>query len=78
MTKSDQNIHQNAPNCTILKIFSGGHAPEPPKQIIIMPHLRATHPLHFFGTHAFNLSYIIVRWGIFPENILTQYGEKKI
>ena len=29
-TKSDQNIHQNAPNCTILKIFSGEHAPEPP------------------------------------------------
>ena len=29
-TKSDQNVHQNAPNCTILKIFSGEHAPEPP------------------------------------------------
>ena len=29
-TKSDQNIHQNAPNCTILKKFLGGHAPEPP------------------------------------------------
>ena len=27
MTKSDPNIHQNAPNCTILKIFSGGACP---------------------------------------------------
>ena len=26
-TKSDPNIHQNAPNCT--KNFSGRHAPEP-------------------------------------------------
>ena len=23
-TKCDQNIHQNAPNCTVLKIFLGG------------------------------------------------------
>ena len=27
-TKSDQNIHQNAPNCTILKIFPGVCRPE--------------------------------------------------
>ena len=26
-TKSDQNIHQNAPNCTILKKFIGGACP---------------------------------------------------
>ena len=32
-TKSDQNIHQNAPNCTILKKISPGrHAPEPPSK----------------------------------------------
>ena len=31
-TKSDQNIHQNAPNCTILKTFLWGHAPAPPYQ----------------------------------------------
>ena len=31
-TKSDQNIHQNAPNCTILKNFigEGGMPPNPP------------------------------------------------
>ena len=29
-TKSDQNVHQNAPNCIILKNFLGGHAPKPP------------------------------------------------
>ena len=29
MTKSDQNIHQNAPNCTILKNFLGGAYPPP-------------------------------------------------
>ena len=29
--KSDPNVHQNAPNCTIFKYFlGGGHAPEPP------------------------------------------------
>ena len=28
-TKSDQNIHQNAPNCTILKKFLGGGMPPP-------------------------------------------------
>ena len=28
--KSDPNIHENAPNCTIFKNFLGGHAPEPP------------------------------------------------
>ena len=28
--KSYPNIHQNAPNCTIFKKFSGGHALEPP------------------------------------------------
>ena len=28
--KSDPNIHQNAPNCTIYKNFLRGHAPEPP------------------------------------------------
>ena len=29
--KSDPNIHQNAPNCTIFKIFSrGGMPPNPP------------------------------------------------
>ena len=31
-TKSDQNTHQNAPNCTILKIFLGEHAPKPPSK----------------------------------------------
>ena len=29
-TKSDQNIHQNAPNCTILKNFLGGACPRTP------------------------------------------------
>ena len=29
-TKSEQNIHQNGPNCTISKKFVGGHAPQPP------------------------------------------------
>ena len=33
-TQSDQNIHQNAPNCTIFSIFFLGgasiYAPEPP------------------------------------------------
>ena len=29
-TKSDQNIHQNAPNCTILKSFIGGTCPRTP------------------------------------------------
>ena len=29
-TKSDQNIHQNAPNCTILKNFLGGACPRIP------------------------------------------------
>ena len=29
-TKSDPNIHQNAQNCTILKIFSVGYALGPP------------------------------------------------
>ena len=29
-TRSDQNIHQNAPNCTILKNFLGDYTPEPP------------------------------------------------
>ena len=29
-TQSDQNIHQNAPNCTILKNFLGGAPPNPP------------------------------------------------
>ena len=30
-TKSDQNIHQNAQNCTIsFKIFLMEHVPEPP------------------------------------------------
>ena len=28
--KSDQNIHQNAPNCTILKNFLGGACPRTP------------------------------------------------
>ena len=33
-TKSDQNIHQNAPNCTILKKFlgGGGMPPNPPSK----------------------------------------------
>ena len=30
--KSDRSIHQNAPNCTNLKNFLGGHAPEPPSK----------------------------------------------
>ena len=32
MTKSVQNVHQGAPNCTISINFleGGGHAPEPP------------------------------------------------
>ena len=30
MTKSDQNIHQNAPNCTILKKFLGWACPRTP------------------------------------------------
>ena len=31
LTISDPNIHQNAPNCTILKtFFRGGDAPKPP------------------------------------------------
>ena len=29
-TKSDQNTHQNAPNCTILKKFLGEHCSMPP------------------------------------------------
>ena len=29
-TKSDPNIHQNAPNCTILKKILWEHAPKPP------------------------------------------------
>ena len=29
-TKSDQNTPKNAPNCTVLKIFSGGMPPNPP------------------------------------------------
>ena len=29
-TRSDQNIHQNAPNCTILKNFLGGACPRTP------------------------------------------------
>ena len=29
-TKFDQNIHQNAPNCTILKHFLGGACPRTP------------------------------------------------
>ena len=29
-TRSDQNIHQNAPNCTILKNFHGGACPRTP------------------------------------------------
>ena len=29
-TKSDQNIHQNSPNCTILKNFLGGAYPRTP------------------------------------------------
>ena len=29
-TKCDQNIHQNAPNCTILKKFFGGACPRTP------------------------------------------------
>ena len=29
-TKSDQNIHQNAPNCTILKKISRGACPRTP------------------------------------------------
>ena len=29
-TKSYKNIHQNAPNCTILKFFSGGACPRTP------------------------------------------------
>ena len=29
-TRSDQNIHQNAPNCTILKNFLGGLYPRTP------------------------------------------------
>ena len=28
-TKSHPNIHQNVPNCTILKYFSGGMPPNP-------------------------------------------------
>ena len=28
--KSDPNIHQNTPICTIFKNFLGAHAPEPP------------------------------------------------
>ena len=30
--KSDPNIHQNAPNCTIFKNFLRGHTPEPPSK----------------------------------------------
>ena len=29
-TRSDQNIHQNAPNCTILNKFLGGACPRTP------------------------------------------------
>ena len=29
-SKSDKNIHQNAPNCTILKKFLGGGGGMPP------------------------------------------------
>ena len=29
-TKSDPNIHQNAPNCSIFKKFLGGMPPNPP------------------------------------------------
>ena len=29
-TKSDQNVHQNAPNCTILKKILGGACPRTP------------------------------------------------
>ena len=29
-TKSDQNVHQNAPNCTILKNFLGAACPQTP------------------------------------------------
>ena len=29
-TKSDPNIHPNAPNCTILKKFPGGTCPQTP------------------------------------------------
>ena len=30
LKKFDQNIHQNAPNCTILKNFLGGACPRTP------------------------------------------------
>ena len=37
MTKSDQNTHQNAPNCTILKkeiSRGGGMPPNPPSKVL--------------------------------------------
>ena len=38
-TKSDKNIHQNAPNCSILKNFLGGACPQTP-----LPKPGAKHP----------------------------------
>ena len=39
-TKSDQNIHQNAPNCTILKKNSWGSMPPNPPSKATFPNLK--------------------------------------
>ena len=44
-TKSDQNVHQNAPNCTILKNFLGAACPQTPlaKRMALAQHVAKRH-----------------------------------